>query len=191
MEQLPPYSAPGILIRRPLVRPEQTPEQCERLTGMRANFAGAETLDRQPALTEATQAQTGRSETQSTQPGQPLPEAGAVAPRGNLAEVELGRSADPLRRYLQEIAAADLLSRDGEVALAQRIEAGQAAVLGALHRSPLLRKAIADWSKDLRAKTIVLREIIDLAATQTRLQAGSRVVAQAPAATASLDEESA
>jgi RNA polymerase primary sigma factor len=157
---------------------------------MRANFAGAEVLDRQPALTETTQAQTGRQDNQTTQPGQSPPEGGAPAPRGNLAEVELGRSADPLRRYLQEIAAADLLSRDGEVALAQRIEAGQAAVLGALHRSPLLRKAVTGWAKALRAKTMALREIIDLAATQARLQ-GSRVVAQSPTASASLDEESA
>jgi RNA polymerase primary sigma factor len=157
---------------------------------MRANFAGAEVLDRQPALNEATQAQTGRQDNQPTQPGQPTPEAGALAPRGNLAEVELGRSADPLRRYLQEIAAADLLSRDGEVALAQRIEAGQAAVLGALHRSPLLRKAITQWAKALRGKTMALREIIDLAATQTRLQAGSRVAAAPPAA-AGIEEESA
>jgi RNA polymerase primary sigma factor len=158
---------------------------------MRANFAGAEVLDRQPALNEATQTQTGRQDNQPTQSGQPSPEAGTLAPRGNLAEVELGRSADPLRRYLQEIAAADLLSRDGEVALAQRIEAGQAAVLGALHRSPLLRKAITGWAKALRGKTITLREIIDLAATQTRLAAGSRVAAPQPTAPASLDEESA
>jgi RNA polymerase primary sigma factor len=158
---------------------------------MRANFAGAEVLDRQPALTDATQTQAGRQDNQPAQSGQPQPEAGAIAPRGNLAEVELGRSADPLRRYLQEIAAADLLSRDGEVALAQRIEAGQVAVLGALHRSPLLRKAITGWAKALRAKTITLREIIDLAATQARLQAGSRVAAASPAATATLDEESA
>jgi RNA polymerase primary sigma factor len=156
---------------------------------MRANFAGAETLDRQPALNEVPP--TGRQDTNAAQPGQPAQEAaGALAARGNLAEVELGRSADPLRRYLQEIAAADLLSRDGEVALAQRIEAGQAAMLGALHRSPLLRKAISGWAKGLRAKTGALREIIDLAATQARLTAGGKAPAT-PSASTALDEESA
>ena len=117
---------------------------------MRANFAGAEALDRQPA-TETT-SQADQAETHEEQHGRPAPEAAGepVSVRGNLAEIDLGRSADPLRRYLQEISEADLLSREGEVALAQRIEAGQAAVLGALYRSPLLRKAIGLWSQGLR-----------------------------------------
>ena len=109
--------------------------------------------------------------------------------RGNLAEIDLGRSADPLRRYLQEISEADLLSREGEVALAQRIEAGQAAVLGALYRSPLLRRAIAQWSQSLRQGEAALRDVVDLAATQARRSAGgSAAAAVAPAA---LEDEGA
>jgi len=75
------------------------------------------------------------------------------------------------------------------VALAQRIEAGQAAVLNALYRSPLLRKSIAQWSQGLRQSETPLRDIIDLAATQARRSAGA-----APAATmaaGALEEEGA
>ena len=157
---------------------------------MRANFAGAEALDRQPALDEASQA--GRPDSHQEQQRHPSPEASGepAVVRGNLAQVDLGHSADPLRRYLQEIAAADLLSREQEVALAQRIEAGQAAVLGALQRSPLLRKAITGWAQGLRAGTVPLRDIIDLAATQAKIAAGAKP-ADRPAAAAGLDEESA
>jgi RNA polymerase primary sigma factor len=155
---------------------------------MRANFAGAEVLDRQSALEETPQA--GRPASHQEQPRQRSPESTGepVAARGNLASVDLGRSADPLRRYLQEIAAADLLSRDEEVALAQRIEAGQAAVLSALQQSPLVRKAIAGWSQALRAGDTALRDIIDLPGTQARVAAGSKAV-RPPAG--GLDEETA
>ena len=139
---------------------------------MRANFAGADALVRQPAQEGASQSE--RQDNQPEPQSRPAPGQAAepVSVRGNLAEIDLGRSADPLRRYLQEIGAADLLSREGEVALAQRIEAGQAAVLGALHRSPLLRKAIGGWAAALRAGELALRDIIDLAATQARRSAG-------------------
>jgi RNA polymerase primary sigma factor len=156
---------------------------------MRANFAGAEALDRQPATENASRAD--QPETQEEQRGRPAPEAAGepVSARGNLAEIDLGRSADPLRRYLQEISEADLLSREGEVALAQRIEAGQAAMLGALYRSPLLRRSIAQWSQSLRQNETALRDIIDLAATQARRSAGSSAAAAIAAGT--LEEEGA
>jgi RNA polymerase primary sigma factor len=156
---------------------------------MRANFAGAEVLDRQSALEETPQAGRPESHQEQARPRSPETPGEAVAARGNLAQVDLGRSADPLRRYLQEIAAADLLSRDEEVALAQRIEAGQAAVLGALQQSPLLRKSITGWSQALRAGTTPLRDIIDLPGTQARVAAGSKAPARAPAG--GLDEETA
>ena len=154
---------------------------------MRANFTGAEVLERQLAPDAAT-VEGRHINDDRTQ--RLVPEAASPAvTRGNLTGAEPGRSADPLRRYLQEIAAADLLSRQDEVALAQRIEAGQEAALGALFRSPLLRKAIVGWASALRAGTLALREIVDLPATQARLTAGkkaataaSRVAADAPEA---------
>ena len=157
---------------------------------MRANFAGAEALDRQPATETASRAT--QPETPEEQHGRPAAEAAGepMSARGNLAEIDLGRSADPLRRYLQEISEADLLSREGEVALAQRIEAGQAAVLGALYRSPLLRKSVAQWTQSLRQGTLALRDVVDLAATQARRAAGAQGASAAIAANA-LDEDGA
>jgi RNA polymerase primary sigma factor len=153
---------------------------------MRANFAGAEALDRQPSSESVSRAD--HPETHEEPQGRPQPEAAGepVSIRGNLAEMDLGRSADPLRRYLQEISEADLLSREGEVALAQRIEAGQAAVLGALYRSPLLRKSISQWAKALREESMPLRDVVDLAATQARRNASGSAAA---VATVGVDEE--
>jgi RNA polymerase primary sigma factor len=155
---------------------------------MRANFAGAEALDRQPASESASRAD--NPEAHEEPQGRPQSEAAGepVSIRGNLAEIDLGRSADPLRRYLQEISEADLLSREGEVALAQRIEAGQAAVLGALYRSPLLRKSIAQWAKTLRDEEIALRDVVDLAGTQARRSAGAGG-STASVATVGVEEE--
>ncbi|HZB90916.1 MAG TPA: sigma-70 family RNA polymerase sigma factor [Stellaceae bacterium] len=157
---------------------------------MRANFAGAEALDQQPAQENASRAD--HPETQEEQQGRPAPEAASepMSMRGNLAEIDLGRSADPLRRYLQEISEADLLSREGEVALAQRIEAGQAAVLNALYRSPLLRKSLTQWAKALREQSMALRDVIDLAATQARRSAGGSG-STAAVASSGLDDEGA
>jgi RNA polymerase primary sigma factor len=158
---------------------------------MRANFAGAEALDRQPASENASRAD--QPETHEGQPGRPAHEVAGepVSARGNLAEIDLGRSADPLRRYLQEISEADLLSREGEVALAQRIEAGQAAVLGALYRSPLLRKSVGQWAQSLRQGGIALRDIVDLAATQARRAAGAQSASAAITANGMDDEGAA
>src|SRR5689334_24399699 len=87
---------------------------------MRANFNGAEILDRRPA-----QNGVNDSDRRQREAEQAASVAAAVVARGNLDDAALGRSADPLRRYLQEIASAELLSREREVALAQRIEGGR------------------------------------------------------------------
>jgi len=145
---------------------------------MRANFAGAEAFERQPGSEGASL--TGRHEAEDQTPRPAAESASAAALlRGNLAAVDAGRSADPLRRYLQEIAAAGLLSRQDEVVLAQRIEAGQEAALGALYRSPLFRRTVAAWAGELRAGTVALREIVDLGLTQARVVAGAEADAVA------------
>src|SRR5258706_14990152 len=76
-------------------------EKVQENSSMRANFAGAEVLDRQSALEETPQ--TGRPESHQEQPRQRSPESTGepVAARGHLAQVELGRSVHPLCRYLQ------------------------------------------------------------------------------------------
>ncbi|MBQ7659773.1 MAG: RNA polymerase sigma factor RpoD [Alphaproteobacteria bacterium] len=81
---------------------------------------------------------------------------------GNFDEKELGRSDDPVRMYLREMGAVELLSREGEIAIAKRIEAGNTLMIGGLCESPMTLKAIASWRDELVAKTMQLRDIVDL-----------------------------
>lgn len=84
---------------------------------------------------------------------------------GNVTESDLGRTDDPVRMYLREMGSVELLSREGEVAIAKRIEAGRDMMIGGICESPLTFQAIIAWHKALENEEILLREIIDLDAT--------------------------
>jgi RNA polymerase primary sigma factor len=75
------------------------------------------------------------------------------------------RTTDPVRQYLRDMSAAQLLSREGEVAVAKRIEAGREAMIAALCESPLSFQAIIIWRDELNQGKVQLRDIIDLEAT--------------------------
>ncbi len=77
----------------------------------------------------------------------------------------IGRSDDPVRMYLREMGNVELLSREGEIEIAKRIESGRETVISALCESPLVMKEILSWRDELDAGTLLLREIIDLDAT--------------------------
>ena len=81
---------------------------------------------------------------------------------GNFDEKEMGRSDDPVRMYLKEMGTVELLSREGEIAIAKRIEAGKTVMISGLCESPMTLKAIAGWRDDLVNGTMQLRDIIDL-----------------------------
>ena len=81
---------------------------------------------------------------------------------GNFDEKEMGRSDDPVRMYLKEMGTVELLSREGEIAIAKRIEAGKTVMISGLCESPMTLKAIAGWRDELVAGTMQLRDIIDL-----------------------------
>ena len=85
---------------------------------------------------------------------------------GNVDEESLGRTDDPVRMYLREMGSVELLSREGEIAIAKRIEAGRDMMIGGLCESPLTFRAIISWHDRLKAGNILLRDIIDLEATQ-------------------------
>src|SRR6201988_5068041 len=85
---------------------------------------------------------------------------------GNVDEESLGRTDDPVRMYLREMGSVELLSREGEIAIAKRIEAGRDMMIGGLCESPLTFKAIISWHDQLKAGRMLLRDIIDLEATQ-------------------------
>jgi len=77
----------------------------------------------------------------------------------------LDRTDDPVRMYLREMGTVELLSREGEIAIAKRIEAGRETMIGALCESPLTFEAIIVWRDELYDGKILLRDIIDLDAT--------------------------
>ena len=75
------------------------------------------------------------------------------------------RTDDPVRMYLRDMGSVELLSREGEIAIAKRIEAGREAMMAGLCESPLTFQAIIIWRDELMNAKILLREIIDLGAT--------------------------
>ena len=85
---------------------------------------------------------------------------------GNVDEESLGRTDDPVRMYLREMGSVELLSREGEIAIAKRIEAGRDMMIGGLCESPLTFRAIINWHEALKAGRMLLRDIVDLEATQ-------------------------
>jgi RNA polymerase primary sigma factor len=87
-------------------------------------------------------------------------------PTGNVDEETLGRTDDPVRMYLREMGSVELLSREGEIAIAKRIEAGRDMMIGGLCESPLTFRAIVAWHDALKTGRMLLRDIIDLEATQ-------------------------
>ena len=84
---------------------------------------------------------------------------------GNVGESDVGRTDDPVRMYLREMGSVELLSREGEIAIAKRIEAGREMMIGGICESPLTIRAIVQWHDALIAEDILLRDIIDLEAT--------------------------
>ncbi|MEO1249476.1 MAG: RNA polymerase sigma factor RpoD, partial [Pseudomonadota bacterium] len=84
---------------------------------------------------------------------------------GNLDDDDVGRTDDPVRMYLREMGSVELLSREGEIAIAKRIEAGREMMIGGICESPLTMEAIIDWLDSLREERILLRDVIDLDAT--------------------------
>ncbi|MEM7042210.1 MAG: RNA polymerase sigma factor RpoD [Pseudomonadota bacterium] len=80
-------------------------------------------------------------------------------------EEDLGRTDDPVRMYLREMGSIELLSREGEIEIAKRIEAGRNTVLEALCESPLTMRAIIGWRDAIGEGKVLLRDVIDLEAT--------------------------
>ncbi|MEM6683873.1 MAG: RNA polymerase sigma factor RpoD [Pseudomonadota bacterium] len=87
---------------------------------------------------------------------------------------DIERTDDPVRMYLREMGTVELLSREGEIAIAKRIEAGRETMIDGLCESPITFDAIISWSQALENGEMLLREIIDLEATLGKEVAASR-----------------
>jgi len=84
---------------------------------------------------------------------------------GATGQEKLDRTDDPVRMYLREMGSVELLSREGEIAIAKRIEAGRNTMIAGLCESPLTFQAITIWRDELLSEDILLRDVIDLEAT--------------------------
>ncbi|HEX5377934.1 MAG TPA: sigma-70 family RNA polymerase sigma factor, partial [Phenylobacterium sp.] len=123
-------------------------------------------------------------------------EGGEVAVREEAAVVETPKEAaydrtdDPVRMYLREMGSVELLSREGEIAIAKRIEAGRDTMIRGLCESALTFEAIMVWREELGTGRILLREVIDLEQTYGGVNAAAaeQLAAEAPAV---VEEESA
>jgi RNA polymerase primary sigma factor len=94
-----------------------------------------------------------------------LVEVQRAVPAKSEAKEPAERTDDPVRMYLREMGSVELLSREGEIAIAKRIEAGREAMIAGLCESPLTFQAIIIWRDELNEGKVFLRDIIDLEAT--------------------------
>ena len=102
---------------------------------------------------------------ESEEPAAPEVEEADGEVRGNLDDDDIGRTDDPVRMYLREMGSVELLSREGEIAIAKRIEAGREMMIGGICENPLTIRAIIGWRDALNERKMLLRDIIDLDAT--------------------------
>ncbi|MET0529918.1 MAG: RNA polymerase sigma factor region1.1 domain-containing protein, partial [Microvirga sp.] len=138
---------------------EQIEDVLGQLSEMGINVVEAEETDEnaQPAEADEEEAE-GNDLVETAQ-------TRAVAVRETTAKEPTDRTDDPVRMYLREMGSVELLSREGEIAIAKRIEAGREAMIAGLCESPLTFQAIIIWRDELVEGRVLLRDIIDLEAT--------------------------
>jgi RNA polymerase primary sigma factor len=138
---------------------EVSSEQIEDVLAMLSDL-GINVVDADEA--EPEDADAGNSDDESTD----LVEASPTAvTKSTTAREPTDRTDDPVRMYLREMGTVELLSREGEIAIAKRIEAGRETMIAGLCESPLTFQAIIIWRDELADAKILLRDIIDLEAT--------------------------
>jgi RNA polymerase primary sigma factor len=137
---------------------EVTSEQIEDTMSMLSDM-GINVIDTDEAE-EAPQGEEGAAEAPRA-----VVAATPVAKAETPAKEPTERTDDPVRMYLREMGSVELLSREGEIAIAKRIEAGREAMIAGLCESPLTFQAIIIWRDELNEGKILLRDIIDLEAT--------------------------
>ena len=133
---------------------EVTSEQIEDTMAMLSDM-GINVIEEE----EAEEAQAEESQ------GGEIAEVSPTAVTKTAAKEPADRTDDPVRMYLREMGSVELLSREGEIAIAKRIEAGRETMIAGLCESPLTFQAIIIWRDELNEGKVLLRDIIDLEAT--------------------------
>ncbi len=88
-------------------------------------------------------------------------------------EKQTDKSDDPIRMYLREMGGVELLSREGEIAIAKRIEAGKDVMINALTQSPLVGKKMHEWREKIESSELLVRDIIDIDSTYEDFEAAT------------------
>ena len=118
-----------------------------------------------------------QDESPSANPAEPAKTA-VVAAEATGEDEELGRTDDPVRMYLREMGSVELLSREGEIEIAKRIEAGQDKMIGGICESPMTITALLAWRDAINEGRMLLRDVIDLEATQGGLPGEAKPAAE-------------
>ncbi len=143
---------------------EVTSEQIEDILAM-LNEMGINVVESEEAEAEEGATEEAREEPEEEEPDGELVEVVRATPVKAEKSEPAERTDDPVRMYLREMGSVELLSREGEIAIAKRIEAGREAMIAGLCESPLTFQAIIIWRDELNEAKVFLRDIIDLEAT--------------------------
>src|SRR5579862_6786272 len=142
---------------------EVTSEQIEDVLAM-MNEMGINVVETEEAEAEEEGEAREEAEEEEAEGGE-LVEVTPKPPAKSEAKEPAERTDDPVRMYLREMGSVELLSREGEIAIAKRIEAGREAMIAGLCESPLTFQAVIIWRDELNEGKVFLRDIIDLEAT--------------------------
>ena len=142
---------------------EVNSEQIEDVLAMFSEM-GVNVVETEEATEEGKEQREEPDEEPESESGE-LVEVQQKVPAKSEAKEPAERTDDPVRMYLREMGSVELLSREGEIAIAKRIEAGREAMIAGLCESPLTFQAIIIWRDELNEGKVFLRDIIDLEAT--------------------------
>src|SRR5277367_5612476 len=142
---------------------EVTSEQIEDVLAMMSEM-GINVVETEEAESEEEAEAREEPEEEESESGE-LVEVTPKPPAKSEAKEPTERTDDPVRMYLREMGSVELLSREGEIAIAKRIEAGREAMIAGLCESPLSFQAVIIWRDELNEGKVFLRDIIDLEAT--------------------------
>jgi RNA polymerase primary sigma factor len=142
---------------------EVTSEQIEDVLAMMSEM-GINVVETEEAESDEEEGAREEPEEEESEGGE-LVEVTAKTPAKSEAKEPAERTDDPVRMYLREMGSVELLSREGEIAIAKRIEAGREAMIAGLCESPLTFQAVIIWRDELNEGKVFLRDIIDLEAT--------------------------
>jgi RNA polymerase primary sigma factor len=156
---------------------EVNSEQIEDVLAMFSEM-GVNVVETEEASEEGEEQREEAEEEPETESGE-LIEVQQKVPAKSEAKEPTERTDDPVRMYLREMGSVELLSREGEIAIAKRIEAGREAMIAGLCESPLTFQAIIIWRDELNEGKVFLRDIIDLEATYAGPDAKAMPAAQA------------